>query len=157
MKTVYPTRARLRGLAPLFAAALLLLAAAGGPAYAQSSDPDSPAKMTSNVVEGETDGKAVAYYYRFAAGPGDVKVTVDGKTDGYSSPLKVELMDEESKTLESVYVVAVKEGRREVKTFHLIRQQKVIMKISTQDDPDIKLLTYKIKLEGEVGFPDGGQ
>lgn len=152
MKTVYKTLAR-----ALFAIALLLLAAAARPVHAQSSDPDSPAQMTANVVEGETDGKAVAYYYKFAAGPGDVKVTVDGKTDGYSSPLKVELMDEDSKELESIYVVAVKEGKREVKTFRLIRQQKVIMKISTRDDPDIKLLNYKIKLEGEVGFPEGGQ
>ena len=135
---------------------LLLLTVSAAPAAAQSSDPDSPLQLTSNIVEGETDGKAVAYYYKFAGGPGDVKVTVDGKTDGYSSPLKVELMDEDSKTLESIYVVAVKEGKREVKTFRLLRQQKVIMKISTRDDPDIKLLTYKIKLEGEVGFPEGG-
>jgi DNA-binding protein YbaB len=135
---------------------LLLLAVSAAPAAAQSSDPDSPTKMTSNILEGETDGKAVSYYYRFTGGPGDVRVTVDGKTDGYSSPLRVELMDEDSKTLESIYVVALKEGKREVKKFRLLRQQKVIMKISTRDDPDIKLLNYKIKLEGEVGFPDGG-
>ena len=54
---------------------------------------------------------------------------------------------------ESVYVVAVKAGKREVKKLHLIRQQPVIMKIIMQDDPDIKLLTYRVKLEGEVGFP----
>jgi hypothetical protein len=138
-----------------FLLTLLLLTLGAATAAAQSSDPDSPTQMTSNVVEGEGDGHAAAFYYRFAGGPGDVKIAVDGKTDGYSSPLKVELMDEDGKTLESVYVVAVKTGKREVKKFHVIRQQPVIMKVSMQDDPDIKLLTYKIKLEGDVGFPAG--
>lgn len=154
MKRMNTKRAR-RGLPIIFAATLLLVVASAASVSAQSSDPDSPTQMTSNVIEGEGDGKAAVYYYKFAAGPGDVKVTVDGKTDGYSSPLNVELLDEDSKPLESIYVVAVKEGKREVKKFRLIRQQRVIMKISMRDDRDIKLLTYKIKLEGEVGFPEG--
>lgn len=136
---------------------MLLLVIAAVPATAQSSDPDSPSPLTSNVIEGEGDGQAVVYYYRFAAGPGEVKITVDAKTDYYSTPFVVDLLDEDGKQLEQIYVVATGSGKREVKQHKFLRQMPAILRLSTREDKEVKSLTYKIKLEGEVGLSGGGQ
>ncbi|MCA1623264.1 MAG: hypothetical protein LC768_04305 [Acidobacteria bacterium] len=117
---------------------------------AQSTDMDSPTALGSNVIEGEGDGKGETVYYSFTATKGDVKVTVDAKTDYYSTPLRVTLMDEDGNELLPIYVVAKGAGQREVKTKRFVRDTKVILKIATQDDKDVKLLTYKIKLDGAV-------
>src|SRR5688500_14516300 len=109
--------------------ALLLLAASVVPSAAQSSDPDSPTPLTSNVIEGEGDGEAAVYYYRFAAGPGEVKVTVDAKTDYYSTPLEIQLSDRDGKELENIYVVATGAGKREVKWHKYMRQMPVVLRI----------------------------
>jgi len=117
---------------------------------AQSTDMDSPTALTSNVIEGEGDGKAETVYYTFTATKGDVKVTVDAKTDDRSTPLRVSLLDEDGKELLPIYVVAKGSVQREVKTKHFVRDTKVILKIRIDDDKDINLLTYKIKLDGAV-------
>src|SRR6187455_699581 len=94
----YCKKAKQRWLGP-FCGMLLALFLAHGVAIGQSEDRDSPTPVSSNVIEGEGDGKATTYYYSFSAGPGDLKVTVDGKTDNYSSPLRVKLSDEDGKEL----------------------------------------------------------
>jgi hypothetical protein len=48
---------------------------------AQSTDLDNPTVLTASVIEGEGDGKVETFYYSFTAMKGDVKVTVDAKTD----------------------------------------------------------------------------
>ncbi len=117
---------------------------------AQSNDMDSPTALTSNVIEGEGDGKAETVYYTFTATKGDVKVTVDAKTDDRSTPLRVSLLDEDGKELLPIYVVAKGVGQREVKTKRFVRETKVILKIRMDEDREVNLLTYKIKLDGAV-------
>ena len=131
---------------------LILSFALVGSAIGQSTDIDSPTPLYANVVDGEGDGKGETIYYYFTATKGDVKVTVDGKTNNYSTPLRVSLLDEDGKELLPVYVVANDTGKREVATKRFVREQKILLKISTQDDKDVKLLTYKIKLDGAVKF-----
>lgn len=121
---------------------------------AQSDDPDNPTVLTSTVIDGEGDGKGATVYYTFNALKGDVKITVDAKTDYYSTPVQVTLLDEDGKELLPIYVVALGEGKREVKTRRFVREQKVIVKITTRDDEQVKLLTYKIKIEGAVKVAD---
>ena len=121
---------------------------------AQSNDIDSPTALTSNVVEGEGDGKAETVYYSFIATKGDVKITVDAKTDDRSTPLRVALLDADGKELLPIYVVAKGAGAREVGTKRFVRDTKVILKIRMDDDKDVKLLTYKIKLDGAVKFEE---
>jgi hypothetical protein len=125
---------------------LVLMVAAG----AQSTDIDSPTALTSTVIEGEGDGKGETVYYSFTALKGDVKITVDAKTDGYSTPVQIALLDEDGKELLPIYVVALGESRREVKTRRFVRDTKVILKITTRNDNEVKLLTYRIKLDGTV-------
>jgi hypothetical protein len=117
---------------------------------AQSTDMDSPTALTSNTIEGEGDGTAETVYYSFTATKGDVKVTVDAKTDDRSTPLRVTLLDEDGKELLPIYVVAKGTGGREVGKKRFVRETKVILKIAMQDDKDVKLLSYKIKLDGAV-------
>ncbi len=121
-----------------------------GAASAQSTDIDSPTMLTSNVIEGEGDGKAETFYYSFTANKGDVKVTVDAKTDNYSTPFRVTLMDEDGNELMPIYVVAKDTGQRQVVTKRFVRDTKVIVRIALDKDAHVKLLTYKIKLDGAV-------
>lgn len=129
-------------------------------AQAQSNDIDNPTPLPATTVEGEGDGKAETVYYWFTAGKGDIKITVDAKTDDRSTPLRVALLDADGKELLPIYVVAKGAGAREVGTKRFVRDTKVILKIRMDDDKDIKLLTYKIKLEGPIKveeIPTGGQ
>lgn len=119
-------------------------------AKAQSNDIDNPTELTTKIVEGEGDGKAETVYYSFTATKGDVKVTVDAKTDDRSTPLRVALLDEDGKELLPIYVVAKGAGAREVAAKRFVRDTKVILKIRMDADKDVNLLTYKIKLDGAV-------
>lgn len=117
---------------------------------AQSNDIDNPTPLTSKIIDGEGDGTAETIYYSFMAGKGEVKITVDAKTDDRSTPLRVALLDEDGKELLPIYVVAKGSGSREVGTKRFVRDTKVLLKIRMDDDRDVKLLTYKIKLDGAV-------
>ena len=121
-----------------------------GTAKAQSTDIDSPTALTSNVIDGEGDGKAETFYYSFTANKGDVKITVDAKTDYYSTPFRVTLMDEDGNELVPIYVVAKDTGQRQVVTKHFVRDTKVIVRVALEKDAHVKLLTYRIKLDGAV-------
>ena len=116
----------------------------------QSTDIDNPTILTSNVIDGEGDGKAETFYYSFTAMKGDVKVTVDAKTDYYSVILAVALLDEDGKELLNIQNVATDTGKREVVTKHFVHDQKVIVRIALPKDDHLKLLNYKIKLDGSM-------
>ncbi len=117
---------------------------------AQSTDMDSPTALTTNVITGEGDGKGETLYYSFTATPGDVKVTLDAKTDNYSTPVEVVLLNEDGKELLQITAVAGDKMQRKVGAKHFVREQNVILRISTREDKEVKLLTYKIKLDGAV-------
>ena len=132
--------------------AISLFALADISSHAQSTDIDNPTAMTSTTIEGAGDGKGETVYYSFDAMKGDVKITVDAKTDYYSTPVQVTLLDENAKELLPIYVVAKGESQREVRTRYFVRDQKVIVRISTRDDSAVKLLNYKVRVEGSVTF-----
>ena len=119
-------------------------------AIAQSTDIDDPTPVTSNVIDGEGDGKAETFYYSFTATKGDLKVTLDAKTDYYSVTMDAALTDEDGKELLKISSIATDTGKREVMTKHFVRETKVILRIRLPKDDHLKLLTYKIKLEGAI-------
>ena len=104
---------------------------------AQSTDIDQPTVLTSNIIDGEGDGTAETFYYAFIATKGDVKNTLDAKTDNCSVIMDATLTDENGKELLKISAVAKDTGKRETGTKHFIRDH-------------LKLLTYKIKLDGSV-------
>jgi len=140
-----------RNLRALNLILLMILSAAFTAALrAQSTDIDNPTVLTANVIEGEGDGKAETFYYSFTAMKGDVKVTVDAKTDNYSVILDTALLDEDGGQLLRIQNVATDIGKREVATKHFVRDQKVIVRVALPKDDHLKLLNYKIKLDGSV-------
>jgi hypothetical protein len=117
---------------------------------AQSNDIDQPTALTSNVIEGEGDGNGETLYYSFTAQKGDVKVTLDAKTDNYSAIMDAALLTADGAELLKVSAVANDTGKRQVGTKHFVRDTKVILRVRLPKDDHLKLLTYKIKLDGSV-------
>jgi hypothetical protein len=127
-----------------------------GTAGAQSSM-DKPTKVEQNVIEGEGDGKAETLYYYIDVNKGTIKVVVDAKTDDRSTPLRVTLMDEDGKELLPIYVVATGSGKRETASRKLVKGMRVVVKIATQDDPQVNHLTYKIRFQVPEDVPQPTQ
>lgn len=121
-------------------------------AQAQSTDIDNPTPLSSNVIQGESDGKAEAsYYYSLTALKGDVKITIDGKTKSNWTSVGVKLLNEDgSSELLNFSVAADSDGQRTVETKRFLGEQKVILRVVLKNSPLIELVTYKIKIEGAV-------
>ena len=54
----------------LLLASLLVLIAATGSTFAQSTKRDHPTPLTSNEIKGELNGAEIEYFFSFTAGPG---------------------------------------------------------------------------------------
>lgn len=141
-----------------FAAAALLLAAFAAQAAAQtpSADPDNPTPMASNVVAGKSNGKARTHYYSFtatAADPGEVKVKVTANTDERSTNMRVNFLDEDGqKVMDELYLIPKRDPETKVARHTFAERQKVVMRVTLPEDPQVKLLSYKIEVAGAVEF-----
>ena len=144
------------GLSKLAAAALLLAALAAQAAAQVSTDPDSPTPMATNVVTGKSNGKARTHYYSFtatAADTGEVKVKVTASTDERSTNLRVNFLDEDGqKVMDELYVIPNRDPATKVGKHTFAERQKVVMRVTLPDDPQVKLLNYKIDVTGAVEF-----
>lgn len=143
---------RLKGLA---AACALLCALASG-AAAQSTDPENPTPMTSNVVEGKSNGKAKTVYYAFtatAADGGEVKVKVTANTDERSTNLRVNFLDPDGgQVMDEIYVIPNRDPATKVGRHTFAERQPVVMRVTLPQDPQVKLLSYRIEVTGAVEF-----
>ena len=139
----------------LVAVAALLMAFVTAGA-AQSTDVDNPTPMTTSIVTGKSNGKAKTVYYSFtasAADPGEVKVKVTASTDERSTSLRVNFLDDEGqKVMDEIYVIPNREPAVKVGKHTFADRQKVIMRITLPDDPQVKLLNYKVEVSGAVEF-----
>ena len=144
--------------ARVFVATIFALTISLGLAKAQepSTDRKNPTPLTSNTVEGEYEGDATVHYYRFVAGKGEVKTMLSAKTQRYSVNVDVELLDENYRQIEKLWVTANEAGRTETNTHRFVRRQPVILKVSLPADKDIKHLKYEIELAGAVETDGGG-
>lgn len=123
---------------------------------AQSTDPDSPTPMTTNVVTGKSNGKAKTVYYSFTATgaePGEVTVNVTASTDERSTNLRVNFLDAHGqKVMDEIYVIPNRDPATKIGRHTFADRQKVIMRVTLPDDPQVKLLNYKIEVSGAVEF-----
>jgi hypothetical protein len=137
-------------------AATTLLVALNANAAAQSTDIDSPTPMSTNIITGKSNGKAKTIYYSFtatAADPGEVKVKVTASTDERSTNLRVNFLDDDGqKVMDEIYVIPNRDPAVKVGKHTFADRQKVIMRITLPDDPQVKLLNYKIEVTGAVEF-----
>jgi hypothetical protein len=137
----------------MFAIAIATAATAG----AQSSDPDAPTPLMSNSVEGIANGKkATLTFYSFAAGPGDLRLTVDSTSNEYSVLYTIEILSaDDFESIEKISAMAAGDSRRLKKTITLAEREPLILKIATPKDDTVKWIKYKIRLEGNVELSAG--
>jgi hypothetical protein len=136
------------------------VAAKSSPIATASIDIDKPTPLTSNEIMGNGVGEVVSYYYTFNAGPGEVKVTVDGKNKpsrgqapsahvaGFTDAIAVEISDLDAKNLLHVNLGYTQIGKREVERFQLRRRQQVILRILLSEDT----LDYKVRVDDSIDF-----
>jgi TIR domain-containing protein len=120
-----------------------------------STNIDKPTLLTSNEIRGNGVGEDISYYYTFNAGPGEVKVTVDGKNkpggsfrDQLADPIAVEMSDLDAKILLGIRIDHTTIDRRKVERFQLHRRQQVIMRIFLVENT----LDYMVRVEGPIDF-----
>ena len=116
-----------------------------------STNIDKPTLLTSNEIRGNGVGEDISYYYTFNAGPGEVKVTVDGKNKPHSyrgHAIDVEISDLDAKTLLQINLGNTQIDKRKVERFQLGRRQQVILRILLVEST----LDYMVRLEGAGDF-----
>jgi len=120
------------------------------PTVAASSDRDKPTQLTSNEISGLGLGARTSYYYVFNAGPGTIRVTVDGKNKWASlaNAVSMELFDIDAKSLLSITLGNTQDDTRQVGQVQLGRQQQIIMRVML----DEATIDYRVRLEGALDF-----
>lgn len=114
-----------------------------------STNRDEPTWLSSNEIEGIGVGEDISYYYTFIAGPGIVKMTVDGRNkSGLASAIDVELSDLDAKRLLAINMGNTNITKREVERVQLGRRQQIIMRVLL----DELTIDYMVRLEGAVDF-----
>ncbi len=129
------------------------IAATSSPIATPSTNIDKPTLLTSNEIRGNGVGEDVSYYYTFNAGPGEVKVTVDGKNkhigiQRITDAVAVEISDSDAKRLLYVEIEDTGIDKRKVARFQLGHRQQVIMRILLGEFS----LDYMVRVEGSIDF-----
>jgi hypothetical protein len=142
-------------------ATMLTLTALAGSAAPQSTDRDNPTRLTANEASGRFSGIA-EHYYSFVAGPGEVKVLLDGKADEHSTTIYAELSDADGRLLTNlegtlggdkvIEASVTSTWERYVARYQVKRRQPLVLKIYTLSNPGL----YKVRLEGAVALGRGG-
>jgi hypothetical protein len=121
---------------------------------AASTNRDKPTWLTTNEIRGSGVGEDISYYYTFNAGPGVVKVTVDGKAKGGGQGPHIEISDLDAKELLDVLINYPGQfEQRAVERFQLGRRQQVILRILLSS----RTTDYVVRLEGAIDLTPTAQ
>lgn len=147
-------------LARFFGCLALCLTSAGhsliwGPilpslAQATSSDRNRPSMMTVNQIVGAQHGEGGDAYYQFNAGPGEVVLTADGKTDFYGATMEVNCFDLRGNPITRLSLAATNTLRATTTKFQLFSGQPVLMQVRFYKDDKVRNFLYRITLTGSV-------
>jgi hypothetical protein len=133
----------------LLASSLLLIIAATGSAFAQSTNRDHPTALTSNEIRGELNGGEIEYFFSFTAGPGEVTITVDVKSSDGTTGTNFELLDRDAnkQLICCEYAQADSTGTtgRNVKSIKLGERQTVVLHLTPFK---IGHGTYRVRITG---------
>jgi hypothetical protein len=142
----------------LLAASLLVLFAATGSAFAQSTDRDHPTPFRSNEIKGELNGEEIEYFYSFTAGPGEVTLTVDVKSSGGTTGTAFELLDANANKVliccEGAQAGSTGESGREVASITLGKRQTVILHLTPFKYGNG---TYRVRISGAAALAEHEQ
>lgn len=115
---------------------------------------DNPLRLSTNEIQGEwleKQGKLICYFW-FHAGPGELRVIADGKTDKYWGDFDVEFYDNDAKKLWGVELPADSSGQRRVGRFRYPEKQTVVMRIVVGTGYRARV-AFKLRLEGAADLP----
>src|SRR5262245_25054661 len=134
--------------APVFrflfgALATILIATA---AFAQSTERDHPAPLTSNEVRGAGSGKNVEYFHTFLAGPGEIVLTTDARARAYSTFFEVLLFNMDAQELGVVRYGPTMRSERRVARIQIPQQQPVLLQIAL----DSSAGDFMVRVSGAV-------
>ena len=142
----------------LLAASLLVLIAASGSAFAQSTNRDHPTPFTSDEIKGELNAKEIEYFYSFTAGPGEVTLTVDVKSSDGTTGIAFELLDADANKVliccEGAQAGGTGESGREIASIKLGKRQTVILHLTPFKYGNG---TYRVRISGAVALAEHGQ
>jgi hypothetical protein len=122
-----------------------------------STTRNKPTPLTSNEISGKGVGEDISYYCTFNAGPGEVKVTVDGKNKPgllairpgeFSDAVAVEISDLNANRLLYIEMALATINEPKVERFQLGHRQQVIMRILLSKHT----LDYMVQLGGQIDF-----
>jgi outer membrane protein OmpA-like peptidoglycan-associated protein len=117
-----------------------------------STDIDEPTRLKTNRVKGEGIKKAVAYYYAFNAGPGELTLTIDGKN---TSAATTEALLGGIYTLRSERICQVELGnttleKRGVVACKIDKRQPVILRL----DLSAETVDFRARFDGPYDFEE---
>jgi hypothetical protein len=118
----------------LLAASLLVLIAATGSTFAQSTNRDHPTPLRSDEIRGELNGDEIEYFFSFTAGPGELTITVDVKSSGGTTGTAFELLDSDANKVliccEGAQADSTGTTGRDVKSIKLGERQTVVLHLT---------------------------
>ena len=142
----------------LLATSLLLLIAATGSAFAQSTDRDHPTPFTSAEIKGELTGEEIEYFYSFTAGAGEATITVDVKSSGGTTGTAFELLDADANKVliccEGAQADSTGMTGRDVKSIKLGKRQTVVLHLTPFT---YGAGTYRVRISGAVALAERRQ
>ena len=142
----------------LFAVSLLVLIAATGSAFAQSTNRDHPTPLRSDEIRGELNGDEIEYFYSFTAGPGELTITVDVKSSDGTTGINFELLDSDANKqllcCEFAQADSTGTSGRDVKSIKLGKRQTVILHLTPFK---YGTGTYRVRISGAVALAEHGQ
>ena len=142
----------------LLAASLLVLIAATGSTFAQSTNRDHPTPLRSDEIRGELNGDEIEYFFSFTAGPGELTITVDVKSSGGTTGTAFELLDSDANKVliccEGAQADSTGTTGRDITSIKLGERQTVILHLTPFK---YGKGTYRVRLSGAVAFGEHGQ
>ena len=139
-------------------ASLLVLIAATGSTFAQSTNRDHPTPLRSDEIRGDLNGDEIEYFYSFTAGPGELTITVDVKSSGGTTGTAFELLDSDANKVliccEGAQADSTGTTGRDITSIKLGERQTVILHLTPFK---YGKGTYRVRVSGAVALGEHGQ
>jgi hypothetical protein len=123
-------------------------------AFGQEEPTGRPTALKSNLINGDVEASGQSYLYTFSAGPGDVKLSVNGATDYYSSEVHVTVSDEKERQIADFTLLANEAGAKKTADIQLAHRQMLKMAVNLGTKIGVRL-KYIITLSGAVSLQEG--
>jgi hypothetical protein len=137
---------------------VLLIVAATGTTFAQSTNRDHPTQLRSDEIRGELNGDEIEYFFSFTAGPGEVTITVDVKSSDGTTGTAFELLDRDANKVliccEGAQADSTGTTGRDIKSIKLGERQTVVLHLTPFK---YGRGTYRVRLSGAVALDEHGQ